>query len=928
MTSAERQLLVFFSLGSQKGWDNMEEYRAENCLIYSRTLPGRKAAFEPFPEELLPEIGAFLKSRGMENLYCHQVQMFEQAMEGKNLVITTSTASGKTLSFLLPVLQKILKNPLARAIFIYPTKALANDQYRALQPYLQYFGKDRIAAGVYDGDTPANERTRIRQSANIILTNPEMVNSAFLPNHSKFGFDLIFANLEYVVIDELHTYRGAFGSHFANVLRRLHRVCRYYHASPQFLCSSATIANPVELAEGICSRPFVQIDRDGSPSAVKRYLFLQPPKLKGKDDGIYGQVPAANIASELITELVEQNTSFIAFAKSRRNVEVILKEARDRLETENCFAQIKSGKRISAADRISGYRGGYTPRERKEIENKMINGQLTGLISTNALELGIDIGEIDATVLVGYPGTRASFWQRTGRAGRSGRECNNYLILEELPFDQYVAANPNWLFETGSETAVIDKNNLLIELAHIRAAAAEIPLTLDDMALFPDLGETIPVLLSAGEVSSAGGRFLWSGESFPAGDYSLRNIDKIRFKLINEETHQVITEMDEMQAYREIHTGAVYLHDGMQYQVRKMERESRTSYAFPYQGNYYTVPGGNTEVRVIRSGRDKEYGRLRAFFGDVNVEESVHMYKKLQFHNHQNLGFEQLESPLSKNFDTESSWIRMPQNVVTTYRRILRPSDSGSYVRSNHFDGLCYALKNAARMLTMTEEEDIGAVMSSNAVGMQDEPEGEVFLYLYDKYVGGLGYAEKAYELLPRIIDTAIQMVEGCSCKGGCVACIGDYRLDKKLVLWGLQSLLTESRPPAYSKQGNEEAQQIFIKKPFSFRELSKQWPEFCQFLKEKGESHAAFLNTVSGIEIREKQVRLFAGNEFVRAWIMEDINRKELLNLIRFYTDAPQDIVLEAVTQTSKRQQEEQDRKKDKLKRRFDNLREEKHSD
>lgn len=906
----------------------MEEHCADRYLIYSRILPERKAVIEPFPEKLHSEIAGFLKSRGIEGLYCHQVQMFEQAMEGKNLVITTSTASGKTLSFLLPVLQAVLQNPLTRAIFIYPTKALAADQYRALQPYLEYFGKDRINAGVYDGDTPANERTRIRQSANIILTNPEMLNGTLLPNHSKFGWDLVFANLKYVVIDELHTYRGAFGSHFANVLRRLHRVCKYYHALPQFLCSSATIANPMELAQEVCGCSFLQIDRDGSPSAPRRYLFLQPPKLKGKDEGVYGQVPATGIASELVAELTEQGISFIAFAKSRRNAEVILKEARDRLETESLFARNASGKGICGTDRISGYRGGYTKKERREIENKMVSGQLTGLVSTNALELGIDIGDIDATVLAGYPGTRASFWQRTGRAGRSGRECNNYLILEELPFDQYVAVNPGWLFEAGSETAVIDKNNLLIELAHIRAAAAEIPLTLDDMALFPDLGETIPVLLKEGEVSSAGGRFVWTGASFPAGDYSLRNIDRVRYKLIHEETHQVITEMDEMQAYREIHTGAVYLHDGMQYQVRRMEPESRSSYAVPYQGNYYTVPVGNTEIRVIRSGKAKDYGRLEVSFGDVNVEESVHMYKKLQFHNHQNLGFEQLERPLSKNFDTESTWIRVPQNVVTTYRRILRISDSGAYVRNNHFDGLCYALKNAARMLTMTEEEDIGAVMSGNAVGAQSEPEGQVFLYLYDKYVGGLGYAEKAYELLPRIIDTSIQMVEGCSCKSGCVACIGDYRLDKGLVLWGLQSLLEESRPPALSMAEKEEPPRTLVKKPFSFQELSVRWPEFCGFLREKGESHAAFLNTVSGVEVRGRQVRLAVGNEFLRAWIMEDANRRELLNLIRYYTDAPQDITLEAVAQSSIRQQEEQLQRQEKLKHRFEHLREEKHGD
>lgn len=900
----------------------------EDYQIYNRVIPERSAVYAEFPQALWQELKAFLETRGIKQLYSHQAEMFERAMEGKNLVITTSTASGKTLSFLLPVMQKILEDPSARAIFIYPTKALASDQYRALQPYLEYF-KGKVAAGVYDGDTPTAERTRIRQSANIILTNPEMVNSAFLPNHSKYGIDLIFANLQYVVIDELHTYRGAFGSHFANVMRRLHRVCRYYHASPRFLCSSATIANPLELAEEICGCDFHQIDRDGSPAPERKYVFLQPPKIKGKDDAVYGQVPAANVAAELIEELAGRGTSFIAFAKSRRNVEVILKEARDRLEAEDRIFG-----RSGSPERISGYRGGYTPKERKEIERKMIEGQLAGLVSTNALELGIDIGKIDATILVGYPGTRASFWQRTGRAGRSGKECTNYLILEELPFDQYIVINPRWLFENSSENAVIDKNNLLIELSHIRAAAAEIPLTLDDIALFPDLGETIPVLLHAGELNSAGGRFLWSGDSFPAGDYSLRNIDRNRYRLMNEESGQMITEMDEMQAYREIHEGAIYLHDGMQYQIRKMDLEGKVSYAVPFSGNYYTMPGGNTRIDVIKWSREQQYGRLKAAFGDVKVEDIIHMYKKLQFHNHQNLGFEQLKRPLEKTFETEGTGIVIPKDVVRIYRRVMRVTANGAIIRNNHFEGLCYALKNAARMLTMTEEEDIGVVMSDNIAPGENslaEAFDEVYLYFYDQYIGGLGYAEKIYELLPQIIDKAIEMVGGCSCAqgkvsgGGCVACVGDHRLDRNLVLWGLRSMLEEIAPPKEIRMG-EDAPEYYVKKPFVFRELGAKWQEFCAFLQSKGESHAAFLHTIAGVETEGAKLRLYTENDFYRTWMMEENNRKAIVNLLKFYTDAPAGVTMEAViVPQEKKQQElknqEQRLKQEKLTRRLGSL-------
>lgn len=738
-----------------------------DLIINNKTIPARQAQYAAFPESLSTELKEYLTTQGIQHLYSHQAEMFKKAMENQNIVITTSTASGKTLSFLLPVLQEILKNPLARAIFIYPTKALASDQYRGIKPYLDYFGEHRISAGVYDGDTPVNERSRIRKSANIILTNPEMINGAFLPNHSKYGFDFIFANLKYVVIDELHTYRGVFGSHVANVFRRLGRVCGYYNSSPQFLCSSATIANPVELAREICGKEFIQIEKDGSPAAERTYSLVQPPKIEGSDKKYYGQLQATSIAAQLIPELVEDGHSFIAFAKSRRNVEVVLREARDKLTTESFLG-------TSYADKISGYRGGYTPIERKEIEHKMITGILRGLVSTNALELGIDIGNVDTTILVGYPGTRASFWQQTGRAGRSGKSCRNYLILESLPFDQYIGVKPDWLFESGSENAVVDKNNLLIELAHIRAAAAEIPLTLDDISVFPDLGETIPILLRVNELTNLRGKFAWVGNAFPAGDFSLRNIDKNRYKLMNRDTHQEITEMDEMQAFRELHDGAIYMHDGMQYQVLNLELESKTAFAIPFQGNYYTMPGGTTEIKIIKQQRAQEYGRSRLFFGVVNVNDIVFMYKKLQFHNHQNLGFEHLPKPLSKDYDTESTWVHIPDNVVSVYRRLLQESANGQLIRNNHFDGLCYIIKNATMMVTMTEQEDIGVTMSTNSIGMIEEMDGEVFLFVYDKFIGGLGYAEKAFDLIPQIVENAIDMVGGCSCENGCAACVGD----------------------------------------------------------------------------------------------------------------------------------------------------------
>ncbi|MDD3361201.1 MAG: DEAD/DEAH box helicase [Hespellia sp.] len=766
--------------------------------IYQKTIEQQEAVYRPFPPQLDREIQDFLKQDGIPELYCHQAEMFDLAQAGENVVITTATASGKTLGFLLPVLQEILKDPRTRAFFIYPTKALASDQYRALKPFLDYFGENRICAGVYDGDTPQNRRRELRKNANIILTNPEMMNTAFLPNHSMHGMDFIFSNLKYVVVDELHSYRGAFGSHLANVFRRLDRICAYYQSDVRFLCSSATIANPLELAEKICGKPFSLVSKNGAPSPQKNYILLEPPPLIGKDGKEFARVSTATVAAQMIPQLVENHHSFIAFARSRRSVEVILKESRDRMEQADFLAD-------AGPEKIAGYRGGYTPMERKEIEHRMMTGALSGLISTNALELGIDIGSLDTTLLVGYPGTKASFWQQSGRAGRSGVACDNYLILDNQPFDQYIAVNPDWLFETESEHAIVDPDNLLIQLSHIRAAAAELPLSLEDTKRFPDLGEVIPVMLSAEELKNLNGKFAWSGSAFPAGDYSIRNIDKIRYKLLERETGREITEMDESQAFRELYPGAVYLHEGNAYEVLDLNLTSHTAQAISFAGDYYTVPNGQGETRILREFKSESYRRTRFSFGDINVNEWVSMYKKLQFHHHQNLGFMQLAHPLQKDYDTESTWLVVPANVTEVFRSLLKPDENGNLTRNNHFEGMCHALRSAAMMSTMASSEDIDVMVSNDALIPQGEMNGSVYLFFYDKYVGGLGYSEKIYDVVPVVIEHAIALVEGCGCENGCPACVGDYTLDRQMILWGLKNFFEESPVPETVKLYVEE---------------------------------------------------------------------------------------------------------------------------
>jgi DEAD/DEAH box helicase domain-containing protein len=838
-------------------------------IVHQRTVPGREAVYSDFPSEMLPEIIRYLEEEShIKNLYCHQAEMFLRAEAGENVVITTSTASGKTLGFLLPILQEILKNPSARAIFLYPTKALASDQFRNIAPILKHFGEHKIQAGIYDGDTPVSERSRIRSSANIILTNPEMLNAAFLPHHSNFGFDFIFRNLKYIVIDELHTYRGAFGSHLANLFKRAGRVCGYYGSSPQYLCSSATIANPVELAQKICGKAFSLVDRDGSPAPEKKYYFWQPPTARGTEY----RISPAREASDLIPLLTTQGSHFIAFCKSRNAVEVVLRESRDKLKSD--------GTGPDQSSLISGYRGGYKPLERREIEQKMADGRIRGLISTNVLELGIDIGSLDTAILVGFPGTRASFWQQSGRAGRKGNAAFIYLMLDNLPLDQYLAIDPDWLFSGGSESAVVAEDNLLIQIAHVRAAAAELPISPDDIAVFPDLGEIVPVLLAEGQLKKADGKFMWSGAAYPAGDYSLRNMDKVQYKLKNTADNSILTEMDELQAYREIYAGAIYMHEGLQYLVESLDIHDHTAQAKPVDVNYYTIPHDTTEVQKIMCRDFQALGRTNKHFGNVQVNYTTSGFKRLQFHDHQNLGFDKLDHPLSKTFDTEGFWIRIPRDVSNLFLRLTPQKEYDTPLRywKTYFEGLGFVLLNAAMMLTMTTQDDIGSAL------LAGDTAADTSICIFDMYAGGLGFAEKAYGSAQSILENAIRMVEGCPCGDGCSACVGDYHLDKKIVLWGLKSIFEELKAPVEIKAPKETPAVRLIKR-FDLQTLPERWQEFTAFIRSLNGYLCSFLaDAVIAAKVRGNTLVLLLDNPFYMDWISEKTNREQLYNIIKQY--------------------------------------------
>lgn len=842
--------------------------RFKNRIIGTQKVPARLPIYSDFPDVLKGEIIEFLKGQGIEKLYCHQAEMVKAAADGKNVIITTSTASGKTLGFLLPVVQGILDDPSARAIFIYPTKALAHDQYRNMLPILDYFGPGRIQAGIYDGDTPPNERARIRKNANIILTNPEMLNSSFLPNHSLFGFNHIFSRLRFVVIDELHSYRGAFGSHMANIMRRMRRICRYYKSSPQFLCSSATIANPVELAESICCEEFYHVEKDGSPSGEKNIVFWQPPFVR---DTQYRKGPEEE-ASELIPDLVDEGVRFITFCRSRREVEVVLKEVRDKLT--DIEGKPSLGKDLSHL--VAGYRGGYTPEERKEIENRLSAGKLMGVISTNALELGIDIGKLDLSIVCGFPGTKASFWQQLGRAGRRGETCFGILIFDVSPVDQYIAVNNEWLLDSGVENAVIDRDNLFIQLAHVRAAAAELPLSLDDAAVFPDLGEIVPVLINAKELKNDNGNFMWTGNEFPSGDFNLRNINNNTYKVLNKANGTIITEMDEPMAFHEVYPKAIYIHDGMQYLVENLDLTNRIATVVPVDMNYFTVPFVETEVNVLREFKHKEVYKTVEYFGDVKVKEAIPAYKMIQFHNHQNLGFERITLPLFQEIETEGLWYTVPEKVDDVFN---------GYTQFNYYNGLKHSLLNAALMRTMATHEDMGSTIFNT----KDE-QGNIkksHILLYDLYPGGLGFSEKAYDFGCEIIEDAIRLVERCRCEDGCPACVGDYHLDKKLVLWGLKSLLEENDAPANIKRF--EMPPLPVEEPvFKLEELPSRWMDFISLINEKGEYLHSFLSTIDRVELSGNILMFVTDFKFYEDWILESSNRRKIINTIKRYVKTP----------------------------------------
>jgi len=721
-------------------------------VYHIEDLPERPATFGDVA--LDGRVRAALAGRGIERLYTHQAEAIRHVRAGRNVVVVTGTASGKTLCYQVPILERLLAEPQATALAVYPTKALTQDQFRGLTELAGGVADLKLVAGPYDGDTPAPQRRRLRDRGAVVLTNPDMLHAGILPNHARWA--RFFTHLRYVVIDEVHAYRGVFGSHLANVLRRLRRICAHFGSTPQFICSSATIANPREHAERIVGAPVELVTNDGSPRGPKKFLLWNPPLLAHDLPAV--EAPAVGgerrsalwTAVELLTSLVRNETQTIVFTQTRLATELILKHARTVLEPHH--------PRLAA--RVQSYRGGYLPDERREIERRLASGEILGIASTNALELGIDIGSLDACILVGYPGTIASLWQRAGRAGRGADDALVILVAQNSPIDQYLMANAEYLFGKSPERAVIDPDNPHVAVGHIKCALHELPIADAEVSSFGPYASAILELLEEGGVARhIGGRWFWASSDYPAAEVNLRTLAGPVYSI--QDTTQggvVIGTMDEISALAQLHDHAVYLHGGETYFVNKLDLEKKVAFVERRDLDYYTQSIQTSKIRIDAKEREEPWGGGTIGFGDVTVTTHIPMFKKIKFGSRDSLGFEAVELP-PQELETVALWL------VPSERARERVARQGR-VFAEGLIGIANALVEVAPMFVMCDVQDIGTTVDATNLGKDA-------LFLYDRYPGGMGYAERCAQVIGELVKAVHTVVSQCGCEDGCPSCVG-----------------------------------------------------------------------------------------------------------------------------------------------------------
>ena len=746
-----------------------------------RRLPPQVAQYAPFPESLDSRLQAALRARGIEQLYTHQAEAIAHVAAGRHVVTVTPTASGKTLCYNAPVLDAVLKDSSSRALYLFPTKALAQDQLAELHQLATLIGEQgggEIGVFTYDGDTPQDARRAIRARASVVLSNPDMLHSGILPHHPRWA--KLFENLKFVVIDELHAYRGVFGSHLANILRRLARVCRHYGSSPAFICSSATIANPQELAERLVGAPFSLVDQSGAPRGEKFFLFVNPPVVSPQL-GIRRSYTSET--RRVALEFLKRGLQLIIFAQSRLTTEVLTTYMKDAVEGPPGTPEI-----------VRGYRGGYLPLRRREIERGLRSGDVRCVVSTNALELGIDIGALDVAVMAGYPGSIAATWQRAGRAGRRSGRSAAVLVASSAPIDQFVARNPDYFFGASPEHALVNPDNLHILLDHVKCAAFELPFKKDDVFGSINVQEMLTILAEEGFVHLVDGEWQWTQDSYPADAVSLRSVTSDNFVVVaagEDGEERVIGETDFTSGPSTLHEKAIYLVEGQLFQVDRFDYEGRKAFVSPVACDYYTTAITYTKVTILEtfeSGSQDPGPRTEdrgpgtkdpgPSHGEVHVVSRVVGFKKIKFYTHENVGSGELDLP-EQEMHTTSYWLTIDAGTMAAL-------PFGAADRRDGVVGLAHAMRNVAPLLLMCDSHDLGlsvdgvAMEGASRVGglsrgaaAQTELSASPTIFIYDNYPSGIGFSEPLYGMHDQLIARTRELIEGCPCHSGCPSCVG-----------------------------------------------------------------------------------------------------------------------------------------------------------
>lgn len=713
-------------------------------VTHWQVMPARPAKYDDYPDCFDPALRAVLESRGVKRLYSHQRRALDLAQAGKDFVVITPTASGKTMCYNLPVLSEILRDNESRALYLFPTKALSSDQVAELYEIIKAMDAP-IKAFTFDGDTPVSARKAIRQAGHIVVTNPDMLHAGILPHHTKWV--KLFENLKYIVIDEIHAYRGVFGSNLANVIRRLKRICEFYGSHPQFICCSATIANPRELAERLTGRPMELIAESGAPTGEKHVIFYNPPvvnrQLNIRDSALKQTFGISRL-------LLKNGVHSIVFARSRLMVEVLARRLKDQCRNA-----------LGEAPNVRAYRGGYLPSLRHQIEQELRAGQVDIVVSTNALELGIDIGRLDVCVLCGYPGTIASTWQQAGRAGRRQGVSALIMVATSSPLDQYIIAHPEYFFSQPPEHALINPDNLYILLNHFKCAAYELPF--EDGEQFGDVEATpelLEYLCEQNILNHVGNRYYWTAEEFPQAGISLRSASDQNFLIIDISVpgkRRVIGEMDRFTVPMLLHQYAIYLHEGRQYQVEELDFDDKKAYVRAVDVDYYTDANLTVTMKVLDVFREKP-GVMAKAAGEVLVSSIVTLFKKMKLDTQENLGWGPVTLP-ELEMQTTACWWTLPDSIADKY---TREELQGAMV------GISHIIEHIAPVFLMCSPRDIGVVYH-----VRDPFTNKPTLFLYDNCAGGVGLSDRVYEMDDELFKEARRMLMDCPCADGCPSCVG-----------------------------------------------------------------------------------------------------------------------------------------------------------